>query len=214
MIKLYAMLKVGVTGGIGSGKSVLCNILKLMGVDCFNADIEAKRVMVTCSELISDIKALLGPEAYIEHPKDNFTLNRGFVAEAIFNNRELLEELNSLVHPKVREAFSEWCVVREKRGDSYILFEAAILIESGLYRSLDRVVMVTAPEDIRINRAVARDGATRASIESRIKQQISDKDREGYCHYKVCSDESVLFTPQVVKLHKEILEWQGDMQNG
>ena len=140
---------VGLTGGIGSGKTTVAKLFSNLGVPIYNSDIEAKKIMISNQSVIADIKELLGNEAY----KGNL-LNKGFISNKIFNNKKLLEELNKIVHPAVRLHFSEWV---KSCNSLYVIKEAAILFESGAYKECDAIITVTAPLEERINRVMYRD---------------------------------------------------------
>ena len=145
------MLKVGITGGIGSGKSLVAKVFAELGVPVYVADTKARELMEKQGKLKSSIVKLLGDEAYLE----NGSLNRTHIGERVFFDRDLLDRLNGLVHPAVRTDFSMWCGVQ--KDAPYVLEEAAILFESGGHRQMDRVIFVKAPLEQRINRVMERD---------------------------------------------------------
>ncbi|WP_372746025.1 dephospho-CoA kinase [Lutibacter sp.] len=157
---------VGLTGGIGSGKTTVLNLFEALGAKVFIADVEAKKIMNSDQELKAQISKLFGKEAYI-----NNVLNRKFIASEVFNNAEKLKALNALVHPKVRERFLEF---KLKMAGKIIIYEAAILFESGGNFECDFVITVTADLNLRIERVMQRDGVTKEEIESRMQHQLND----------------------------------------
>src|SRR5690606_8419983 len=164
------MLKVGITGGIGSGKTTVCGIFEILGVPVFNADMQAKSIMVTDTSLITSIKKEFGEESYFSSGK----LNKEYLANKVFNNREALKKLNSLVHPATIKAFNVWAL---QQKTAYVIKEAAILIESGSYQDCDFVIVVTSPEDIRIARVIDREGVNEKDVRSRMNKQMSEEEK-------------------------------------
>ncbi len=190
-------LKIGVTGGIGAGKSLVCRIFSVLGIPVYDADSRAKRLMAEDQTLVRQVKGHFGEAAYLE----DGTLNRAFLAGEVFDNPEKLELLNGLVHPRVGLDFDKW--LKEQRSVPYVVKEAALLFESGSYKSLDAVVAVAAPEELRIRRAVIRDEhRSRLQIEAIISRQLPEEERIRRADYKVQNDEERLLLPQVLKLHK------------
>lgn len=160
------MLKVGITGGIGSGKSTVCRLFAARGIAVYDTDAAAKRLMHEDEALREAIVARFGAESYT-----NEGLNRRYLAERVFADDQERNALNGLVHPAVIADFEQWA---EAQQGAYVVLESAILFEAGLDRHLDRVVAVLAPERVRIERAVKRDGATEEQIRSRMAAQLSD----------------------------------------
>lgn len=158
---------VGLTGGIGSGKSTVLSYFKELGAATFIADIEAKKLMNTNAELIKEITLLFGSEAYI-----NGTLNRSFISEIVFNNTDKLAQLNALVHPKVRAHFKKFTTTSTAK---IVIYEAAILFESGSHNLCDYVITVTANTDERIKRVMLRDTLDKTAVMQRIKHQLNDE---------------------------------------
>lgn len=192
------MVQVGITGGIGSGKTLVCSILERLGVPIYYADMEARRLMTSNRVLRERIIGLLGEKAYRDGD-----LDRKFVGEKIFGDRFLLENLNSLVHPVVREDYRKWA---EGRSDApYVVEEAAILFESGAGRFLDLTVLVYAPADLRIRRVMERDGVAREIVEQRMLQQMDEEEKRTLADEEIVNDERQLLLPQVVALHEKIL---------
>ena len=160
------MFKVGITGGIGSGKSTVCRLFAERGVAVYDTDAAAKRLMAEDEALKRGIVARFGAESYCDG-----VLNRPYLAERVFGDDKEREALNGLVHPAVIADFERWA--EEQQGE-YVVLESAILFEAGLDKHLDRVVAVLAPEALRVERAMKRDGATRAQILSRMAAQLDD----------------------------------------
>lgn len=160
---------IGLTGGIGSGKTTVANFFAAKGISVYIADLEAKKIMDS-SEIKSAILAIFGSTVF-----DNDYLVRAKLAEIVFNNPEKLERLNAIVHPAVRKHFKEWVIAHAK--EDLVLYESAILFESGHYKDFDYLIVVTAPLDLRILRVVERDHTSRDQILTRIKTQWSDEER-------------------------------------
>lgn len=190
-------LKIGVTGGIGAGKSLVCKIFSALGVPVYDADSRARQLMVEDQTLIRQLKAHFGEASYLE----DGSLNRPYLANEVFGNAEKLELLNSLVHPRVGLDFEKW--LAEQQAAPYIIKEAALLFEAGSYKSLDAVLVVAAPEELRIRRTVIRDEhRSKQQVEAIISKQLPEEERLKRATYKVVNDEHRLLIPQVLKLHK------------
>ena len=186
------MLKVGITGGIGSGKSMVGKILESMGSPVFYSDDQAKLLSDTDPNIRKDLTQLFGPEVYRETG-----LNRPFLAEKIFGNEVLRQQVNQIIHPRVRQAFNDFAA---NQDSPYVFNEAAILIETGAHESFDSMVLVTAPEDIRIERIQARDSADVASIKQRMGKQWTDDQKRPYADYEIINDGKNPLLEQVEKL--------------
>lgn len=193
-------IKAGITGGIGSGKSLACQIFRILEIPVFEADLEAKRLMDRDPEVRTRLIELAGSEIYMA----SGMLDRPRLAELIFNNSKLLQQVNGLVHPAVRQAFSDWA---EQQDAPYVLMEAAILFESGSYRSLDFSILMTAPEELRIQRVMKRDGTDREQVISRIRNQWPEEKKIELADFIITNDESTFLTMQVLDVHKKILEY-------
>lgn len=190
-------LKIGVTGGIGAGKSLVCKIFASLGIPVYDADNRAKQIMITDPVLISQIKSSFGENAYTSEG----ALDRSFLAEQVFGDAEKLALLNSLVHPMVGVDFEKW--VQEQKHAPYVLKEAALIFESGSDKNLDTVIVVGAPEELRVRRTVIRDThRSKKQVEDIIKKQLPEEERLSKAGYKVFNDEKKLLIPQVLKLHK------------
>ena len=191
------MLKIGITGTMGSGKTTVSKVFEILGIPVFYADDAAKKVMITDEILIDGIKIAFGAEAYFE----DGSLNRKYIAGIVFNNDAELAKLNALVHPATFRAFDTW--VMDHTGAPYILKEAALLFESDSYKMCDYSIMVQAPLESRIERVMKRDKLSRAEIESRNAHQFDEAKKTALADYLIKNDNSELVIPQVLKLHKE-----------
>jgi dephospho-coA kinase len=163
------MMVVGLTGGIGSGKSTIAKAFAALGIAVFNSDEQAKALIATDAQVKERIIAAFGEEAY-----HNGEYNRAYIAQIVFNNSEKLAILNGIVHPALAEYFKRWA---KAQTSPYVLKEAAILFESGSYKDCDYIITVTAPEEVRIARVMARDHCTEAQVRARMAQQWSDAQR-------------------------------------
>lgn len=192
------MLKIGITGGMGSGKSTVCQIFETLGIPVFSSDQEAKWLMTHQPTIKVAILSLFGPNAYNEAQE----LNRAHIAKMAFEQADLTQKLNQLVHPAVQSHFKQWCT---KQNSPYVIKEAALLFESGSYLDLDYVVVVSAPKWLRVQRAMNRDGATKEQIEKRLKHQLSEKQRLERADFIIKNDGNKLLIPQVLKLHQQFI---------
>ena len=163
------MMVVGLTGGIGSGKSTIAKEFAALGIAVFNSDEQAKALIANNAQVKKRIIAAFGEEAY-----QNGEYNRAYIAQIVFNNSEKLAILNGIVHPALAKYFNQWA---KKQTSPYVLKEAAILFESGSYKDCDYIITVTAPEEVRIARVMARDHCTEAQVRARMAQQWSDAQR-------------------------------------
>lgn len=195
------MLKIGITGNIGSGKTTVSKLFELMGIPVFYADDAAKILMVTDEVLMAGIKQTFGAESY----RDDKTLNRKHIADIVFNDETQLAKLNALVHPAVFKAFDSWAEQEVKDGVPYVLKEAAVLFESSSYKFCDKTIMVTAPLELRIKRVMHRDGITRQEVLNREARQFTEEKKIQLADYVIKNDESELVIPQVLKLHELFL---------
>jgi len=194
------MLKVGITGGIGSGKTTICRIFELLGIPVFYADTVAKAVMEEDEILIDEVKSAFGAEAYTEIGK----LNRKYLASKVFSSKSELEKLNSIVHPAVFRAFDNWAV---KQTDSpYILKEAALLYESSSYLDCNYTILVKSPMELRIKRVVQRDNITEEEVRQRIEKQWPDEKKQQLASFILNNDEKQFLIPEVLSLHNRFLE--------
>lgn len=192
------MLKVGITGGIGSGKSVVCQVFQTLGIPVFNADDAARRLMETDAALIASITKLLGTEAYTAGKP-----NREVIASLVFNNKALLEQLNALVHPATIQYANDWIAAQTA---PYVIKEAAIFFESGSYKEMDIMVGVYAPKDIRLQRALQRTGTTEAKVLERMANQMDEDEKMKRCDHVITNDGHTAIIPQVLELHQLFLQ--------
>lgn len=192
------MLKVGLTGGIGSGKSTVAAIFETLGIPVYYADKEAKRLMAEDEGLKQSIKNLLGEESY-----HNGILNREYIAAIVFNNPEKLQQLNQIIHPLTVADSLKWL---SKQTTPYAIKEAALIFESNSESHLDVIIGVTSPESLRIKRVMERDGIDEAAVRQRMSRQMSELDKIKRCDFVITNDELFLLTPQVLLIHKTLLE--------
>ncbi|MBX2944254.1 MAG: dephospho-CoA kinase [Cyclobacteriaceae bacterium] len=190
-------LQIGITGGIGSGKSLVCRMFACLGVPVYDADSRAKSVMTTDGILVMQIKKEFGGLSY----HADGSLNRNYLAGTVFNNPERLEVLNKLVHPRVGEDYLKW--LDKQREHAYVLKEAALLYESGSYKALDKVIVVHAPEAVRVARVKQRDPhRSEQDIKGIIKNQMDAELKLAHADFVVMNDNSQMVLPQVLKLHQ------------
>lgn len=189
------LLNIGITGGIGSGKSTVCRIFEQMGYRVYSADDRAKHLMVAYEPLVEQIKLLLGDQAYLE----DGMLNRKWIGTQVFADKEKLEALNKLVHPAVRQDFESWSFAQIPSYEkSFLLYEAAILFESGGKDRVDAVITVYAPKEIRIQRVMNRDHTTREHVEARMANQWPDQKKLDLADFAIFNDGNHMLIPQVL----------------
>ncbi len=191
-------LLVGITGGIGAGKSIVSKVFQILGIPKYDADSRAKVLMNSSPELVKSISLLFGPEAY-----KNDHLNRQYIAAKAFENKGLLTQLNELVHPAVANDFNEWV---DQQTAPYVLKEAALLFESGSFKSLDQMITVTAPESIRIKRVMARDGRSEDQVKKIISNQLSEEEKASRSDYVIENDDENMVIPQVLEIHSTLMQ--------
>ena len=192
------MLKIGLTGGIGSGKTTVAKVFENLGVPVFYADIEAKKCMQSDAVLIKQLKATFGNDIYVDLKLQN---NR--LASIIFNNDSALNTINRLVHPVVQRVFQEWCATQNA---SYVLKEAAILFESGSFRDLDQIICVSAEDELRKQRVMQRDDVTESQVLKRMSKQWKQSQKIELAHFNIINDEKQLLLPQVLEVHRLLLK--------
>jgi dephospho-CoA kinase len=191
---MHKPLKIGITGGIGSGKTLVSGVFQKLGAPTYNADDRAKWLMNNNTKIIIKVIDLFGPEAYI-----NGELNRSLIAKQVFKNTSLLAKLNAVVHPIVFDDFDEWY---ETQTYPYVLKEAALLFESGSYRDLDAIITVDAPLEIRLKRASIRDQKSEDEIKGRIKNQYPNEIKVKAADFVINNDGITPVLPQLLKLHQ------------
>ncbi len=190
------MYKVAITGGIGSGKSKVVELLAQRGVAAYDSDSRAKALMASSPELREQIIECFGSEAY-----DGKEVNRRYLAERVFNDKEALAKLNAIVHPAVMADFERWAECEE---GNYVVMESAILFEAGLEGSFDATVSVMAPEELRLERAMKRDGATEEQIRERMRNQLSDEERCDRSTFAIVNIELDDLEDDVEQLHRRL----------
>jgi len=192
------MLKIGITGGIGVGKSTVSQLFKALGVPVYNSDERAKWLMNHDHDLKVKIKKLLGDNAY----KNNEEVNREVIATKVFNDEALLNQLNELVHPAVKKDYLDWST--SILNNKYSLKESALLFETGMYKELDKNILVVAPLHLRIERVMKRDGISQVLVEQRIKNQLPEEEKIPLADFIIYNDESTSLIEQVLTIHQEI----------
>jgi dephospho-CoA kinase len=196
-MQINKTLKIGITGGIGSGKSVISRILKTMGYPIYDSDSWAKKLMNENEEIRNFLTFKFGKETYTLTQ-----LNRPFLAQKIFNNKENLAYVNSVVHPIVGKHFLQWS---EQQNSSLVFIESAILFSSGFNKIVDKVIFVDAPQDVRLERAILRDNATTEAIMARIKnQEKGNIFAYNHSDFIIQNDNKILIIPQIVSVLKKI----------
>ena len=191
---------VGITGGIGSGKSTVVKMFKDLGIPVYIADDKAKKLMQDSKELKVNIIQLLGKNAYVDGK-----LNRKFIASKVFTNPEKLNALNAVVHPAVHKDFKKWIKGQDETAIPYCIYEAAILFESGRQDICDRVILVTAPQSVRIDRVVRRDNTSRDQIIKRMNYQWSEEEKKQLADIVIENTDLADTKKQVQDVHKHVL---------
>ena len=193
-------LKIGITGGIGSGKTTICQIFRMFGIPVFEADERAKILLDNNEKIKNGLIHLFGKGIYI--PGNG--VDRKKLAEIIFNDEIQLQKVNSLVHPEVRVDFQNWL---EEQNPPYIIHEAAILFESGFYKMMDFTILISAPEEMRIKRIVERENVDAEKVKERIQRQWTDDEKRKFASFEIVNDNSSLIIPQIIKIDKNIREY-------
>ena len=195
------MIKVGLTGGIGAGKTLVSQIFHLLGVPVYYADQRAKWLMANNSSLIVQIKSIFGDEAY----SGSNQLNREYLASRVFNNADQLEKLNKLVHPTVGEDYQEW--LRQHAESAYTIKEAALIFETQSHQTLDKVILVTAPVKVRVERTLFRDNhRSRSQVNDIIERQMQENEKKSLADIIIDNDGTKLLIPQVMKINQMLME--------
>ena len=196
------MRVIGLTGGIGSGKSYIASIFETLGVPVYNADIQAKKLIQTHPDAITAIKDAFGSSSYLS----DGTLNKKWIASLVFKNKEKLKVLNTIVHPLVQSDFESWCDKwRQTKTQKYVLKEAAILFETGSYKKIDATILVTSSKKIRIQRVISRDTCTVAQVEQRMNNQWDDAKKIPLADYILDNSENSSIKDEVRKLHQQLM---------
>lgn len=184
-------LIIGITGGIGSGKTTAAKYFEQLGFPLYNSDLEARKIQNENPLVIQQIKKLFGEEAYDENG-----MNRPFIASQTFGDQEKLAQLNAIVHPAVFQDFEHW---KNQQHSPYLLKEAAILIESGSYKDCDLIIVVVAEKEIRITRTIERDGLSREQITARMNNQLTDEERMAYADYIIDNSHDLAFLSKQIE---------------
>lgn len=194
------MLKIGITGGIGSGKTTICKVFETLGVPVFYADTVAKQIMVEDEILVQGVINTFGSDSYLS----DGTLNNSYLAGIVFKNAEQLASLNELVHPAVFRAFDSW-VKKVPATVPYIIKEAALLFESGSFKRCDRNILVIAAEQTKLQRVMNRDGVTEEQVRARMAKQLSDEEKQKLADHIIYNNETDSLIIQVSRLHQLFL---------
>jgi dephospho-CoA kinase len=192
------VLKIGLTGGIGSGKSTAAQIFEVLGIPVYYADVEAKRLMNEDKELKSEIIKIFGEEAYLDN-----TLHRKYISSIVFSNPAKLESLNSIVHPVTKKDAEKWM---ERQTTPYAIHEAALIFEAKVNERLDYVIGVSSPQELRIKRAMERDNVSSEEVLKRMNQQLDEGIKMSKCDFLLINDEQQLLIPQVIELHQKLID--------
>lgn len=195
------MLRVGLTGGIGSGKTTVARVFRALDVPVFEADAEGRRLLNEDAAVREAVVARFGPDMVRDGVMDRTAL-----AGIVFNDPDALKDLNGIIHPAVRESFRRWT---DRQRVPYVMMEAAILVESGGYKAMDRVVVVTAPEELRIRRVMLRDGVDEQAVRARMANQGSEAERLAMADHVIHNDDTQLVIPQVLAVHQSLLTFPG-----
>lgn len=189
--------KLGITGGIGSGKTSVCRVFDVLGIPVFSADREASEIMENEGEIKTQLNFITGKDLYT-----NGNLDRMLLADIIFNDNSILEKVNSLVHPLVFDHFRKWT---NSQKAQYVIMEAAILFESGASEFVDRIATVVAPVDQRVERVIQRNKLSREQVMERIQNQMDDATRMKLSDYIIYNSENDMIIPAILKIHNDIL---------
>lgn len=189
--------KLGITGGIGSGKTSVCRVFEVLGIHVFSADREARDIMENDDDIIAGIKSISGKNLY-----KNGSLDRTELASIIFNNTKILKKVNSLVHPVVFDHFAKWTLIQSA---PYVIMEAAILFESGASAVVDKIATVVAPVEQRVKRVILRNRLSQEQVMERMRNQMDDEERIRKSDFVINNSENDMIIPSIMKIHNEIL---------
>lgn len=192
------MLRIGLTGGIGSGKSTVARIFSVLGIPVYDADSASKRLMSEDDKVKNEIIKHFSSESYLGNK-----LNTKYLAEQVFGNDKKTALLNSIVHPATIEDSEKWV---KKQKAAYVIKEAALIFESGSNKTLDKVIGISSPLSLRIERTMKRNNITQEQVEQRINQQMDEDEKMRLCDYVIFNDEHQMLIPQVLQLHEKLLK--------
>ena len=195
------MIKILITGSIGAGKSTVCKLFEELGISVYYSDLEAKKIMDTNPYVAIRIKKLFGDDIY-----KNGVLDRKYVADMVFKNKDMLSKLNEIVHPAVYFNFNEWYNLEKMRDSPYVIQESAIAIDMGIKDTFDYTIVVTADQGVRINRVIARDNCDREDVIARMNSQISDEEKLKHADFIIVNNDFPNIKCQVKSIHNKILE--------
>ena len=190
------MKRIGLTGNIGSGKTTVASCFEILGIAVFNADKQAKLLMNKDDNLKQSLIAEFGKEVYLDNE-----LNRKYLSKLAFNDDLVLKRLNALVHPVVQEAFEKWSI---QQSGAYVIKEAAILFESNTYQSLDAIICISCPEEIRLKRILKRDDLSEKDVRQRMSHQWAEEKKISLSDYVITNDDSSLVMPQILSVHSAL----------
>lgn len=193
------MIRVGLTGGIGSGKTTVARVFKTLGVPVFEADAEGRRVLNEDQDVIQDVAQRFGNGVL-----RNGLVDRAAVADIVFNDPVALKDLNAIVHPAVRKGFQRWAGEQQA---AMVIMESAIMVESGSSKLMDRIVLVSAPEELRLQRVMARDRVEPTVVQARMANQVSEEERLSIAQHVIHNDDKQLVIPQVLAVHAALLNF-------
>ncbi len=196
------MKKIGITGGIGSGKTTVCKIFESLDIPVYYADKEAKKIMASNLSVKKQIKDLIGEEAFFKNGKPD----RSYIASKIFTDKELLSKINEIVHPAVQLDADRWFeMMKNENISKYCLKEAALMVETGSYKSLHAMIVVTCPEDIRIHRVMKRDKLKFEDVMRKVRNQIPEEDKVKLADFVIVNDGKTSLIPQVWAIHHKLM---------
>lgn len=209
MNSLKICLRAGITGGIGSGKTTVCRIFESIGVPVYYADAEAKKLIVDDPNIRQGLIALLGEKTY----RPDGSYNRAWVAEQVFSAPQKLQALNQLVHPAVGRHSEAWHTQKAAEGHPYTLKEAALLIESGDYRNMDAIILVSASENTRLQRVMARDGLSQEQVKARMERQMPETEKAPFADFTIDNEGNKSLLQQIWAVHQALLRKQKEALN-
>jgi len=191
------MIKIGITGGIGSGKTTVCKIFEVMKIPVYYADIEAKIIINTDIEIKNSLISLFGKNIYLQ----NGTIDKKQFSEIIFNDKQILAKVNSIIHPVVKKYYEQWLF--QNKNYKFTVKEAAILFESGAYKQVDKIITVVSPLEKRIERIMKRDNTSREIVLKKINNQMSDEEKIKKSDFVIYNNDKTLLLPQILEIIKK-----------